>query len=301
MDLKDLDLNLLLIFDTLVRERRVSATAHRLGMTQPAVSNALKRLRGQLGDPLFVPTARGMEPTAFAMELADPIARALGTIHDTLSQHTRFEPEGSQRRFVVAMSDIGEIYFLPRLMERLAAEAPGVTLATVRTTGAGLAEDLASGAVDLAVGWLPQLDEGFQQRRLFNHHYVCMFRAAHPLARKRTVTLQDFEAAEHVVVSATGTGHALMDQSIDRLGVRRRVVLTVPHFVAVGHILAATDLVATVPERFARHCVEPFRLRLAAHPVKLPEIAIRMFWHPRFRREPGSQWLRGMFHELFAD
>lgn len=301
MELKDLDLNLLVIFQQLLQERRVSSVAVNLGLTQPTVSNALNRLRQQLGDDLFLRTSKGMEPTAYAMQLAEPISYALSALQETLNQRTRFEPGTSQRKFIVGMSDIGEIYFLPRLMELLAEVAPGISLSTIRTTGANLADDMEAGRIDLAIGWLPHLKSGFFQRRLFVQDHVCMFRRGHSLDKASRLTKKEFEAAEHVVVSAAGTGHATVDNSIEKLGVKRKVVLTVPHFVAVGHILAATDMVATVPERFARHCVEPFGLKYATLPLKLPEIGINLFWHSRFHKEPGNQWLRSLVFDHFSD
>jgi DNA-binding transcriptional LysR family regulator len=301
VDLKDIDLNLLVIFQQLLQERRVSAVAVNMGLSQPTVSNALNRLRQQLGDDLFLRTSKGMEPTAFAMQLAEPIGYALSSIHETLNQRTRFDPANSQRKFIVGMNDIGEIYFLPKLMKTLAEIAPGISLSTIRTTGSNLAEDMEAGRIDLAIGWLPHLKSGFFQRRLFVQEHVCMFRCGHPLDKKSPLTKEEFEAAEHVLVSATGTGHATVDGSIEKLGTRRKAVLTVPHFVAVGHILATTDMIATVPERFARHCIAPFNLRAVGLPIPLPEIGVNLFWHSRFHKEPGNQWLRSLVFDHFND
>lgn len=299
MDLKDIDLNLLVIFQQLLQERRVSAVAANLGLSQPTVSNALNRLRQQLGDDLFLRTSRGMEPTAFAMQLAEPISYALSAIHETLNQRTRFEPANSGRQFMVGMNDIGEIYFLPKLMKILADIAPGVSVSTIRTTGANLAEAMEAGRVDLAIGWLPHLKSGFFQRRLFVQEHVCLFRSGHALDKSSPLTIEEFEAAEHVVVSSVGTGHATVDGHIEKLGVKRRAVLTVPHFVAVGHILANTDMIATVPERFARHCLTPFNLKFATLPLKLPEVGVNLFWHSRFHKDSGNQWLRGLIFDHF--
>ncbi len=301
MNLKDIDLNLLVIFQQLLQERRVSAVATSLGLTQPTVSNALNRLRQQLGDELFLRTSKGMEPTAYAMQLAEPISYALSAIHETLNQRTRFDPDKSQRKFIVGMSDIAEIDFLPKLMKVLAEIAPGVSIATIRTTGADLAEDMESGRDDIAIGWLPHLKSGFFQRRLFTQEHVCLFRRGHWLDKSAPLTKEEFESAEHVVVSGIGTGHATIDASIEKLGVKRKAVLTVPHFVAVGHILASTDMIATVPERFARHCVNPFNLRYVNLPLNLSEIGINVFWHSRFHKEVGNQWFRTLIFNQFSD
>lgn len=300
LNLRDIDLNLLVVFHELYKERRVAAVAESLGLTQPAVSNALSRLRRMMGDELFLRTGRGMEPTPYASQLAEPIAGALATIRDTLERQLEFDPAASVRKFTIAMTDLGEIHFLPRLMRRLAEVAPGVTVSTVRNTSVGLGDELESGRVDIAFGLLPQLKAGFFQRLLFRQRYVCLFRKGHPLD-KGSMTLEDFESAQHVVVVAAGTGHATVNDAIERRAVRRNVRLSVPHFVALGHILASTDLVATVPERYVRESMGPFNLTYLPLPVPVPEFDVNLFWHARFHKEPGNQWLRSLMAELAAE
>jgi DNA-binding transcriptional LysR family regulator len=300
MELKDIDLNLLLVFHQLLMERRVNAVADKLGLSQPAVSNALNRLRRLLGDELFLRTAKGMEPTPYATQMAEPIAYALTTIHSSLNQRFTFDPASSDRKFSLGMTDIGEIYFMPKLMKILADIAPGVSVSTVRNTAVNLRDEMESGHVDLAVGLLPQLNTGFFQRVLFKQRYVCMFRAGHRLDKLK-LSLKDFESAEHVTVISAGTGHAKVDEFIARKGVRRNIKLTVPHFVAVGHILASTDMIATVPERYATESAKPFGLKYVAHPLPIPEIGINVFWHAKYHKEPGNQWLRGLLFNAFAD
>ena len=300
MSLERLDLNQLQVLHHLLVERRVSAAAQRLGVSQPAVSNALARLRQRLGDELFVRTPRGMEPTPYALALGEPLAQALGLLRTALEQPSRFDPARSERTFTVGMTDIGEIYFLPRLLAHLRGVAPGVRLSTVRNTALTLRDDLAEGRVDLAIGLLPGLQAGFFQQRLFKQRYVCLLRQDHPLAGRR-LTLKGFAGAQHLVVVAAGTGHHEVDQWLERRGIRRDVRLVVPHFVAIGHILQASDLIATVPERLAERMVEPFGLTRRPHPAALPQVAIHAFWHARYHRDPANQWLRGRVFELFSD
>lgn len=299
MNLNNLDLNLLVVFKHLLKERSVSGAARKLGLTQPAVSNALKRLRSVLNDELFLRTTKGMEPTPYALQLADPIAHALSTIENTLSHRAEFDLSTSDRRFTLAMTDLGEIELLPPLMDRLEEVAPGVTVSTVRNNADRLPEDMENGHVDLAIGLLPQLKTNFFQQRLFSQRYVCLFHQGHALDKPR-VTRAEFYNADHVVVVSAGTGHAKMDEIIENAEERRRVRLLVPHFVAIGHILASTDMIATVPERYARRCAQPFGLRYVDHPVSLPKIDINLFWHAKYHREPGSQWLRQLIFELFS-
>ncbi|RDJ99608.1 LysR family transcriptional regulator [Paraburkholderia lacunae] len=299
MELQDIDLNLLVVFNELLRQRRVSAVATTLGISQPAISNALSRLRKVLGDELFLRTSKGMVPTPFAETLAEPIAYALGTIHNTLNVTSNFDPASSTRAFTVAMTDIGEIYFLPGLMKRLAKVAPGVSISTVRNQSDTLRDEMERGNVDLAIGFLPGLKTGFFQRRLFRQKYVCLFRKGHPLARTG-MTMKAFLASEHVSIIAEGTGHGMVDSAIQRAGVQRTVHLRVPHFVAVGHILQTTDLIAVVPEAYAVRTLAPFDLVSAPCPIKIPDITINVLWHARNHREPDNQWLRQVVFDEFA-
>lgn len=301
MELASLDLNLLLVFHHLLREKRVSAVATVLGMSQPAVSSALGRLRASLGDELFLRTQRGMVPTPYALQLAEPVAVALDGLQQALNVRASFDPTHSERRFTLAMTDVGEMYFLPVLMDLLASAAPGVTLNVVAVTRANLKDDMASGHVDLALGLLPQLQVGYFQQALFRQPYVCLMREAHPLARRAALTLDEFAAASHVRVTAAGTGHGRVDEALERQGLQRRIRLTVPHYVALGDVLGHSDLIATVPERFAQRVTGPFALTTRPLPLAVDGSAIHQFWHARLHKDPGHQWLRGQVSQLFGD
>jgi len=300
MELHELDLNLLVVFNQLLVERRVSKVADNLGVSQPAVSNSLAKLRKLLGDELFLRTPKGMEPTPYADQLAESVSYALSMIHSGVNQRTSFEPSSAKCSFTIGMTDIGEIYFLPALIERLRRDAPGVTLSTVRNTTVNVRDELEAGKVDIAMGLLPQLKAGFFQRRLFMQSYVCLMRRGHRLD-KRKISLVEFCAAEHLVVVSAGTGHGKVDELLQRSGIERTVRLTVPHYVSVGHILQGSDLIATVPERLADRLLGPFGLAKVPHPAKLPEIAINVFWHAKYHRSPANRWLRGVLFELFSD
>lgn len=300
MELHELDLNLLVVFNQLLAERRVSKVADNLGVSQPAVSNSLAKLRKLLGDDLFLRTPKGMEPTPYAEQLAESVSYALAMIHSGVNQRTSFDPSTASRSFTIGMTDIGEIYFLPALLERLRRDAPGVTLSTVRNTTVNVRDELEAGKVDVAIGLLPHLKAGFFQRRLFMQSYVCLMRRGHRLDKRR-LSLAEFSAAEHLVVVSAGTGHGKVDDLLQRSGVERRVRLNVPHYVSVGHILQGSDLIATVPERLADRLLGPFGLVKLAHPAKLPDIAINVFWHAKYHRSPANRWLRTVLFELFSD
>lgn len=300
MELHEIDLNLLVVFNQLRVERRVSKVADNLGISQPAVSNSLAKLRKLFGDELFLRTPKGMEPTPFADQLAESVSYALAMIHGGINQRTRFDPVNERGSFTIGMTDIGEISFLPDLIERVKREAPGIALSTVRNTAVNLRDELESGKVDMAIGLLPQLKAGFFQRRLFRQRYVCLMRSGHRLDKKR-MTLAEYAGAEHLVVVSAGTGHGKVDELLQRSGIERRVRLTVPHYVSVGHILQRSELITTVPERLADRLLAPFDLAKVAHPAKLPEVAINAFWHAKYHRAPANLWLRSVVFDLFAE
>jgi len=300
MELHEIDLNLLVVFNQLLVERRVSKVADNLGVSQPAVSNSLAKLRKLFGDELFLRTPKGMEPTPYADQLAESVSYALAMIHSGVNQRTSFDPATERRSFTVGMTDIGEIVFLPELIARVKREAPGIALSTVRNAAINLRDELESGKVDMAIGLLPQLKAGFFQRRLFKQRYVCLMRRGHRLDKKR-ITLAEYAGAEHLVVVSAGTGHGKVDELLQRSGIERTVQLTVPHYVSVGHILQRSELITTVPEKLADRLLEPFSLAKVAHPAKLPEVAINAFWHAKYHRAPANRWLRSVVFELFGE
>jgi DNA-binding transcriptional LysR family regulator len=293
VDPEKIDLNLLLVFSHVFREKRVRRVAEILGMSQPGVSNALNRLRGLLNDELFVRTPHGMEPTSYAMQLAGPISEALEQIRSALGVETPFEPATSKRRFTIAMTDIGEIDFLPSMMDAIGRVAPSVTINTVRNNALHLREEMDNGQVNLAVGLLPDLQTNFFKRQLTVSEYVCLFRRGHPLDKSQ-ITLDEFIAASHLVVVSTGTGHGLADEEFERRGIARSVKLRIPHFASVGYLLHAT-----VPQRLVNRCAGPFDLSSVPVPFELPSIPINLFWSARYHRDPANQWLRTMMVETF--
>ena len=301
MDITKLDLNLLVVFHHLLIHKRVSVIAPLLGMSQPAVSSALGRLRAHLGDELFLRTQGGMTPTPYALQLAEPVAMALEGLQQALNVRAAFDPLTSTRSFTIAMTDVGEMYFLPVLVDALSEAAPGVTLQVVSVTQASLKDDMATGRIDLAMGLLPQLQAGFFQQALFRQRYICLMRQGHPLAVGNKLTLKSFMQAEHVRIVAAGTGHGRVDVALENQKLRRQFRLTVPHYVALGDVLSHSDLMATVPERFADRTLAPFGLIKRDLPILVADSAIHQFWHSRLHRDPGHQWLRQFTWRLFGD
>jgi len=295
-----IDLNLLLVFQEVYRARQISAAARRLGLSQSAVSNALARLRRSFGDALFVRTAAGMQPTPFAEGLAEPIGAALAQVELALNQRAGFDPATSERSFTVAMSDVGEVYFMPALIERCRSLAPRVRLRSVRAGSIDLKQEMESGRVDLAIGAFDDVSDAVYARLLFGQPYVSMVRAGHPLASGE-LTLARFVAAEHLLVDAAGSPYDRINALLEKAGVKQSARFRVPHFTAVPYIVSAADLVVTVPQKLAEQAAAPFGLVSMTPPLALPTLQTRVFWHRRYHQDPGNGWLRTLVAEAFAD
>jgi DNA-binding transcriptional LysR family regulator len=295
-----IDLNLLSVFQEVYRERQISAAARRLGLTQSAVSNALARLRRTFGDELFVRTAHGMQPTPLAQQMAEPIGAAMVQVALALSQRSRFDPATSGRRFTVAMTDVGEVYFMPVLIERCRAVAPNVEIASIRANGLTLKDDMETGRVDLAIGAFEDVSEALYHRALFRQRFVSMFRKDHPLAKGK-VDLERFVAAPHLIVDAAQSPYDRINGLLEKAGVTAGARFRVPHFTAVPYIVSTSELVVTVPQKLAESAASPFGLKWIEPPLALPTLQTNVFWHRRFNHDPGIQWLRGLIADVFAE
>jgi DNA-binding transcriptional LysR family regulator len=298
VNLRDIDLNLLRVFEAVLREGGVTPAAGRLGLTQPAVSNALSRLRRAFGDPLFVRTPSGMDATPFARELAEPVRQALALLESALAHGPGFDPGTSTRAFRFYMSDLGQIEFLPPLVERVQHAAPGVRLEAVAADLEHIADALGAGTLDLAVGFLPALGPPVARRTLFRDPYLCLMRADHPAIGTK-LTRKQFVEASHVLVTYRGGGHRVIEEALERAGVARRIALRVPHFTVVPMVLERTDLVLTLPARVARLFERRGKFKALPPPVPMPAAEVAVHWHERFEADPGNRWLREQVVELF--
>jgi len=300
MNVMDLDLNLLRAFDAIATAGSVTVAGARIGLSQPAMSNALARLRELFGDPLFVRTPRGMRPTPFAQQLAPPVREALRLIQGALQQHAGFDPKSSANTFSLSMTDIGEMVFLPGLLERVKRDAPGVKIEVVRLPIKDVHAALEAGDIDLAVGFLPGLTTGVFQQPLFREHYVCMMRADHPLTGA-TIGAKQFRAAAHVLVSYAGTGHQVIEETFIKQGLDGRIAARVPDFLVVPMILDRTDLIVTLPSRVAAVFARLGKFKVLKLPVDVPSFEVRLHWHQRFDQDPANRWLREVMAELYAE
>lgn len=300
-----LDLNLLRVFNAILETRSVTAAASSLGLTQSAVSNQLARLRDALDDPLFVRTTEGMVPTPRAAAIADPIRKSLLAIRTCVEEQLGFDPATSDRTFKIFMSDVGQMIFMPRLLERIASVAPRVNLHTVQVPPARLRDmALESGEVDLAAGYFENFEGAFRQQLLFEETFVGMVRKRHPTIRD-TLPLDTFLATPQLVYQPTGGGHGLQESAVHEAfaiaDVPRRVAMRAAHSMGMTSIVSNTDLLVIVPSRLAAACREIAEVRILALPVDVPKFQIKQHWHERFHHDPGHRWLRGLVAELFQD
>lgn len=299
MDITKVDLNLLVAFAAMAQHRSVTRAAESIGLSQPAMSAAVARLRLLFDDALFVKTAAGMQPTPRAMQLSEPVLRVVEAIKAEILPASAFDPASSTKEFAIVTPDIAEVHFLPRILAEFARDAPQCALRTVSMSRHAAADALASGAAELAIGYLPDLQKaGFFLQKLFRNDYVCIVRSAHPEIGER-LTLKTYLAASHAVVSPDGREH-LLEQSLQQRRLERRVVVVLSHFMSLLPIIESSDLVATVPRDLANICVRHGGIRIVEPPFKSPVVEVHQFWHRRFHQDAANVWLRGLVHRLFS-
>jgi DNA-binding transcriptional LysR family regulator len=301
MDISDVDLNLLVVFDALLKARSVSGAARALKMSQPATSFALNRLRKMFGEPLFVRTARGIHPTPYAESLSVPLETILDRIRADLLQQPTFDPATEQRSITFNMQDIGELVFLPRILDRLNAIAPGLQVRTVNLPPPLLEPALRSGEVDIALGHFPDLDgAALFQQRLFSHSFVCIVRADHPTI-KDEMTRRQFLEGLHAVVHPAGHMSDSLETELQTQGLTRRVSVRIEHFLAVPTILSQSNLIFTVPYAIGAELAKLADIKLVKPPFKAKPRIVKQHWHARFQHDAANRWLRTLVAELFMD
>jgi len=299
MDIRSVDLNLLVVFDAMYQHRQVTKAGEALKLSQPAMSAALSRLRTLFNDPLFVRTGTEMAPTPKAQTLSVSIRHVVSTIETDILLPTHFEPQHSQRSFTLVTPDIAEVNFLPRLLAELAHKAPHINLKTWAMPRQAASQALASGTADMAIGYFPDLQTaGFFQQKLITSAHVCVVRKKHPTIGDK-ITLTQFIQASHAVVKPDGREH-VFEKFLQQKGIQRRVVVELSHFMSLLPIVESSNLVATVPRDLADFFVSHGDVRYVDTPMESPTIQVHLFWHERFQKDPAHIWLRQVIHRLFS-
>lgn len=305
MSFLTLDLNLLRVFDAIMSEQNVTRAAERLAMTQPAVSNALKRLREALNDELLVRTAHGVKPTQRAEELWPGIRNALSGLEALLAPQT-FNIADTQTTFRLAMADSTASLFLPSLVRAIKASAPGIDLRMLPLTSRDPGPTLLQSAIELAIGSFPgvvaQLTgseataSAIRHQRLYSGKYVCIMRKDHPLAQGE-LTVDNYCAALHALVSFSGRAHGPADEALAKLGRQRRVALTVNQFYTVGRVVADSDLLSIIPSHLVK-TIGVSHVITKELPFELPLVHVDMLWHDRDTRKAPHRWVREHLHSI---
>jgi DNA-binding transcriptional LysR family regulator len=288
--LRGIDLNLLATLDALIAERNVTRAGERLGLSQPATSHALARLRKAFDDPLLVRASGGMELTPRAQAIADPLARALEALAEAVRSPAPFDPAKAERRFRIGTDDYLERMLLPKLLARVWRDAPGIDV-EVTVTGSRSGQDLAEGRVDAVIaptGVIGPLPGAYTQH-LFDERFVTLARSGHPAVGKR-LSLDAYIALPHVLVSPGGRPGSVVDTALASLGRQRRVALVVPHFLAAIEIVRQSDAIVTLGRRLAR-AARP-GLRVHEPPLELPGFGVSLYWHQREHADPAHIWFR---------
>ena len=299
MNIAKVDLNLLVAFNAMLEHRNVTRAGEAIGLSQPAMSSAVRRLRLLFEDPLFVRAGLEMKPTPRALQLNMAIRQVIQTVQSEILQPARFDSRSSTRTFTVLMPDIGEANFLPRILAMMATEAPHLNLRTLAMQRHAAAESLESGAADLAMGYFPDLKKaGFFQQQLMRSPHVSLVRKNHPEIGER-MSMEQFIAASHVVVKPQGREH-VFEKHLQQQGINRRVVLEISNFLSLLPIIESSDLIATVPQDLADFCVQHGQVRAICTPVNAPVIDVQLHWHQRLQKDPGHAWLRSAIHKLFS-
>lgn len=297
MDIRSVDLNLLVIFDAMARLRSVNRTAEAVGLSQPATSGALSRLKVLFDDPLFIRTGGQMEPTPRALELAPVVHQVVQTIQSEILQQVGFNAARADRSFTVLMPDIGEVAFLPGVLKRLRQEAPHVRLHAVSKPRSAAAAALESGEAELAVGYFPDLQRAnYFQQALFNTSYVCIACANNSHVGSR-LSIKQYLSANHIVVRPDGREH-MLDSYLVQKGWNRHVILELSHFMSLIALLPGSDLIATVPQDIATVVGRNIPLKHIRLPFATPEIQVQQHWHRRTQNDLANRWLRGLFFEV---
>lgn len=291
-----IDMNLLIVFDAVMTELNVTRAAERLNMTQPAVSNALKRLRNLMNDELFVKVSTGVSPTPKATELWYPIRDALNQIRQTL-EPTEFDPTISKTVFTIALNDFTAHLILPHLIKALDERALNIDLRTVPNTHINAPMLLEQAEIDVAIGVFANPSSRLQLHTLLVSPWICVMRRGHPLASQE-LTLERYTEAKHLLVTLTGESTGLIEPFLQEQGIKRRIGLTVNQFCIAPQLVANSNLIAVLPTRVVHMSQFVDQLHLVPVPIEIPASLVKMMWHERGHRNPAQKWLRSKLIEI---
>ena len=294
MNLSKVDLNLFIVFDAIYTEANLTRAGQIVGITQPAVSNALSRLRETFNDPLFVRTAQGMVPTPMAQNIIGPVRNALQLLRVSVQESRIFNPLQANKTFRISMTDLIEAVILPPLFQRLRRQAPAVQIESFLAKRRETTKELAAGRFDFAVDAPLNTDPQVRHVKLLEDRYVCAMRKGHPLAKDK-ISLDDYLSLTHIHISSRRSGLGLVDLALGKMGIQRKIALRSQHYLMASQVMQQTDMAMTVPESFAhRHGLHAVDL-----PVNdVPAQETHLYWHESTDQDPANRWMREQLIEL---
>lgn len=294
MNLNKVDLNLFIVFDAIYTEANLTRAGQIVGITQPAVSNALSRLRETFNDPLFVRTAQGMVPTPMAQNIIGPVRNALQLLRVSVQESRIFNPLQANKTFRISMTDLIEAVILPPLFQRLRRQAPAVQIESFLAKRRETTKELAAGRIDFAVDAPLNTDPQVRHVKLLEDRYVCAMRKGHPLAKDK-ISLDDYLSLTHIHISSRRSGLGLVDLALGKMGIQRKIALRSQHYLMASQVMQQTDMAMTVPESFAhRHGLHAVDL-----PVNdVPAQETHLYWHESTDQDPANRWMREQLIEL---
>lgn len=299
MNIVNIDLNLLVVFGALCTEKNTTKAAKRLGLSQPAVSHALARLREQLNDPLFVRASRGLVATKRALELEQPVLELLSRLNEVLAAPKDFIPSNAQNVFRIATTDYFEQVALPLILKRLEVEAPDITVISRPTLGSLPKAELESGEFDLAIaGFYGDLPEGLMKQKLFDDDFVCVTRNDHPRVKKKTLSISQYAEEKHILISMQGDMKPKSKDLLDKKGFQQEFRAGVSSFLSPGWILTTTNYLLTCPRKLANSYEKHLPVALHELPIEIPKIQVIQVWHERNQRDDAHAWFRNLIQKI---
>ncbi|WP_151979918.1 LysR family transcriptional regulator [Acinetobacter guerrae] len=295
----DLDTRLLQIFLEIYKHNSVSKAAEQLDIGQPTLSIALNKLREHFKDQLFVRVENKMQPTELSKQIYPLVVEILNRLKLVQSYNIEFDPKTSNYQFRISMTDISHLVLLPKLINYLREHAPNIRLEIVPIT-AETPVLMSNGEIDLAIGFLPQLEAGFYQQTLFQQRYVCIASQDHPRLTGTALTDEEFRQELHIDIFATG-GHYVLEHELQKLGVNRNILLRLPSYLGVGLVVQDTDAIATIPHYLSQLLLVRGNLKILEPPYPFPKYAVKQHWHARVHQMPNNQWLRQVCFQLFSE
>ncbi len=296
MKIKDTDLNLFIAFDVIYTEKNLTKSGQVLGITQPAVSNALARLRDLFNDELFIRTSRGMIPTPVANQLIGDIRNALSLIQNTISVSEKFDPSTANMTFKISIGDTSEYRLLPLLVKELAEIAPKVKVETYLTARKDAPRELASGAIDFSIDPPLQSDQHLKHEKIYQEDYVMIVRKDHPILKKQKITIEDYLDLSHIHISNRKTGMGHVDMTLYKLGLSRDIYLRAQHFLVAPYIVEQSDMAITTTKGFA----VDRNLAWRELPFDIDPLVLHLYWHENNDNESSSKWMRDLMLKTYG-